>query len=142
MAEALDIDTGCPDLAQAESTRRITITGRGRGSARTVLARRTSRFRSLGSGYPALCVQLQEEAMEGEREQLSFERDVRPLFRERDRGAMLGVAKFDLWARDDVAEHSQAILERLESGSMPCDQAWPDEQVALFRRWLDAGMPA
>jgi hypothetical protein len=80
--------------------------------------------------------------MEGEREQLSFERDVRPLFRERDRGAMLGVAKFDLWARDDVAEHSQAILQRLENGSMPCDQAWPDEHVALFRRWVDAGMPA
>jgi hypothetical protein len=80
--------------------------------------------------------------MEGEREQPSFERDVRPLFRERDRGAMLDVAKFDLWARDDVAEHSQVILQRLENGSMPCDQAWPDEQVALFRRWVVAGMPA
>jgi hypothetical protein len=55
---------------------------------------------------------------------------------------MLGVATFDLWARDDVAEHLQPILQRLENGSMPCDQAWPDEQVALFRRWVDAGMPA
>jgi hypothetical protein len=77
-----------------------------------------------------------------EAEQLSFERDVRPLFRERDRGAMLGVAQFDLWARDDVAEHAQAILQRLENGSMPCDQAWPGDQVAVFRRWVDAGMPA
>jgi hypothetical protein len=76
---------------------------------------------------------------EGER--LSFENDVRPLFRERDRGSMLEVANFDLWARGDVAEHSQAILERLENGSMPCDQAWPEERVALFRRWVDAGMP-
>jgi hypothetical protein len=80
--------------------------------------------------------------MESTEERLSFEQDVRPLFRERDRGAMLEVAKFDLWARDDVAEHSQAILERLENGSMPCDQAWPDEQVALFRRWVADGMPA
>ena len=72
----------------------------------------------------------------------SFERDVRPLFRERDRGTMLGVARFDLWKRDDVAEHSQDILKRLEDGSMPCDQAWPDEQVAVFRRWVEAGMPA
>jgi hypothetical protein len=72
----------------------------------------------------------------------SFERDVRPLFRERDRGAMLGVAKFDLWKRDDVAEHSEDILKRLEDGSMPCDQAWPDAQVAVFRRWVEAGMPA
>ena len=72
----------------------------------------------------------------------SFERDVRPLFRERDRGAMLSVAKFDLWKREDVAEHSQGILERLEDGSMPCDQTWPDDQVAVFRRWVEAGMPA
>jgi hypothetical protein len=79
------------------------------------------------------------EPNEGER--LSFEKDVRPLFRERDRGSMLDVANFDLWARDDVAEHSQAILERLENGSMPCDQTWPEERVALFRRWIDAGMP-
>jgi hypothetical protein len=76
----------------------------------------------------------------GEQETPSFERDVRPLFRERDRGSMLDVAGFDLWARDDVAEHSQAILDRLESGSMPCDQAWPAEQVAIFRRWVDSGM--
>jgi hypothetical protein len=78
----------------------------------------------------------------GENEQLSFERDVRPLFRERDRGSMLGVANFDLWAREDVVEHSQAILARLENGSMPCDEAWPDERVGLFRRWVEAGMPA
>lgn len=77
----------------------------------------------------------------GEHEQLSFERDVRPLFRERDRGSMLDVANFDLWLRDDVAEHSQAILERLENGSMPCDQSWPAERIAVFRRWMDAGMP-
>jgi hypothetical protein len=77
-----------------------------------------------------------------EREELSFERDVKPLFRDRDRGSMLNVAKFDLWVRDDVAEHSQAILGRLEDGSMPCDQPWPEERVALFRRWVAEGMPA
>ena len=54
---------------------------------------------------------------------------------------MLSVAKSDLWKHDDVAEHSDAILGRLEDGSMPCDQAWPDEQVALFHRWIDAGKP-
>ena len=98
-------------------------------------------FWSLGSGYPSPLLH-GREVMEDEQAQLSFERDVRPLFRERDRGAMLEVAKFDLWMRDDVAEHSQAILERVENGSMPCDQAWPTEQVALFRRWVDSGMPA
>ena len=55
---------------------------------------------------------------------------------------MLGVSKFDLWKREDVSEHSQDILKRLEDGSMPCDQAWPDDQVAVFRRWVEAGMLA
>jgi hypothetical protein len=73
---------------------------------------------------------------------MSFEQDVKPLFRERDRGAMLNVAKFDLWQRDDVAENAEAILKRLEDGSMPCDGAWPSEQVDVFRRWVDAGKPA
>jgi hypothetical protein len=72
---------------------------------------------------------------------LSFEKDVKPLFRERDRASMMDVAGFDLWARDDVAEHSQAILERLADGSMPCDQAWPAEQVDVFRQWVAAGTP-
>jgi hypothetical protein len=71
----------------------------------------------------------------------SFEQDVKPLFRERDRGAMISVAEFDLWKHEDVTEHAQAILGRLEDGSMPCDQRWPDDQVAVFRRWVDAGMP-
>jgi hypothetical protein len=74
-------------------------------------------------------------------EELSFERDVKPLFRERDRGSMLNVATFDLWERDDVAEHSSAILERLEDGSMPCDQPWPKDRIEVFRRWMDAGKP-
>jgi hypothetical protein len=77
--------------------------------------------------------------MEGK--QPTFEDDVKPLFRERDRGAMLSVAQFDLWSRDDVAEHSQEILQRVEGGSMPCDEAWPEERVAIFRQWVGAGMP-
>jgi hypothetical protein len=73
---------------------------------------------------------------------LSFERDLKPLFRERDRATMLSVADFDLWKRDDVAANSQAILGRLEDGSMPCDSPWPPDSVDVFRRWIDAGMPA
>jgi hypothetical protein len=77
---------------------------------------------------------------DSERDGLSFDHDVKPLFRERDRGSML--ASFDLWQRDDVAENADAILKRLENGSMPCDGAWPVERVDVFRRWVDAGMPA
>jgi hypothetical protein len=70
---------------------------------------------------------------------VSFERDVKPLFRETDRDSMR--ESFDLWGYDDVVENAAAILGVLESGSMPCDGAWPDEQVNLFRRWVDAGTP-
>jgi hypothetical protein len=73
---------------------------------------------------------------------LSFERDLQPLFRERDRATMLSVANFDLWKRDDVATNSQAILERLTDGSMPCDSPWPADRIDVFRQWIDAGMPA
>ena len=70
----------------------------------------------------------------------SFENDIKPLFRESDRAAMLAV--FDLWSYDDVAENADAILERLRNGTMPCDGAWPDEQVAVFESWVEDGTPA
>jgi hypothetical protein len=66
-----------------------------------------------------------------------FETDIKPLFRERDRMAMQ--SRFDLWSHDDVSRHADAILARLRDRSMPCDGAWPPEQVALFARWVEAG---
>ena len=55
---------------------------------------------------------------------------------------MVEVANFDLWKRDDVADNAEAIVRRLEDGSMPCDAPWPPERVATFRQWMAAGMPA
>jgi hypothetical protein len=69
-----------------------------------------------------------------------FEQHIKPLFRERDRDSMR--FSFDLWSLDDVSTHADAILHRLEAGTMPCDGAWPAERVAVFRRWIDAGKPA
>ena len=71
---------------------------------------------------------------------VSFDTDIKPLFRERDRESMKWA--FDLWSHDDVAANDAAILGRLEDGSMPCDGAWPADQVELFKRWVDAGAPA
>jgi len=70
-------------------------------------------------------------------EPVSFEIDVKPLFRERDRSSM--EFAFDLWSADDVSEHADAILDRLKAGTMPCDGAWPKEQVDLFERWVARG---
>jgi hypothetical protein len=70
---------------------------------------------------------------------LGFEADIKPMFRERDRQTMIGVAKFDLWSYDDVSDHADAILGRVRDGSMPCDGAWPEEQVDRLQRWIDGG---
>jgi hypothetical protein len=71
---------------------------------------------------------------------LSFETHVKLLFRERDRRSM--AFAFDLWSYDDVRDHADAILDRIRSGTMPCDGAWPPAQVDLFERWIAAGKPA
>jgi hypothetical protein len=68
---------------------------------------------------------------------LSFESDIRPLFRESDRTAM--AKAFDLWSVTDVVARGEAIATRLRDGSMPCDGPWPAERVAIFQRWLDTG---
>ena len=49
---------------------------------------------------------------------------------------------FDLWSYDDVSEHADAILARLEAGTMPCDGAWPPAQIDHFRRWTQSGKPS
>jgi hypothetical protein len=71
---------------------------------------------------------------------ISFAQDIKPLFREGDRESMKWA--FDLSSYDDVAADSDAILGKLRDGTMPCDGAWPEEQVDLFQRWVDAGSPA
>ena len=70
----------------------------------------------------------------------SFARDIQPLFRESDRESM--EFAFDLWDYQDVRANAEDILERLSEGSMPCYGEWPEEHITLFRRWIEAGMPA
>jgi hypothetical protein len=69
----------------------------------------------------------------------TFDSDIRPLFRESDRDAM--IAAFDLWSFDDVKVNADAILGAVRSGSMPCDMEWPTEQVDLLQRWIEGGTP-
>jgi hypothetical protein len=68
---------------------------------------------------------------------VSYEADVKPLFREKDRSSMQRA--FDLWSYDDVSQHADAILARLEEGTMPCDGGWPPDRVDVVRRWLAQG---
>lgn len=75
-----------------------------------------------------------------EEEAVAYGRDIRPLFREKDVSSMSFA--FDLRSYDDVRANANGILAKLSNGSMPCDGAWPEEKVELFRSWVDAGCPA
>jgi hypothetical protein len=68
---------------------------------------------------------------------MSFDADIKPLFREKDRDSMRRA--FDLWSYADVRSHADAIAARLKDGSMPCDGAWPADRVELFERWVEQG---
>ena len=70
---------------------------------------------------------------------LSFEKDIKPLFRELDIESMIPFG-LDLSSYQDVRTQAQGILESLSDGTMPCDEAWSDEKIEKFKRWMDEGM--
>ena len=66
--------------------------------------------------------------------------DIRPLFRDSpDVDSMQGYG-LDLSSYADVKARASEIYEALANGSMPCDEAWPKEQLELFKKWMDEGM--
>ncbi len=60
------------------------------------------------------------------------------MFREYDQTEMEWA--FDLWSFEDVRDNAEMILERLESGTMPCDGPWSEGQIDRFRQWVRDGM--
>lgn len=73
---------------------------------------------------------------------LSFAVDIRPLFRDTpDVDTMKGFG-LDLSSHEEVKNRAAEIYTVLEDGSMPCDKPWPSDDLALFKRWMDEGMPA
>jgi hypothetical protein len=71
--------------------------------------------------------------------QVTYEQNIRPLFRDGDIRSMSFA--FDLSSYDDVRANAEAIYDRLAAGTMPCDGAWPAEDVERFRTWIDNGTP-
>ena len=70
---------------------------------------------------------------------LSFERDIKGLFREKDVRSMIKQRGFDLSLYEDVEPRADGILKRLEAGDMPCDGAWPAAQLEMLRQWIADG---
>jgi hypothetical protein len=67
----------------------------------------------------------------------SFAKDIKPLFREKDRSSMR--ARFDLWSCQDVRANAAAILGALRAGTMPCDGPWSSDDIDRFTRWIASG---
>ena len=73
---------------------------------------------------------------------LSFATDIRPLFRGEDIDCMgpMGIALDDpAWMCVPANAHS--VYATVVDGSMPPGEPWPEDRVALFKQWMDAGCP-
>ena len=71
---------------------------------------------------------------------VSFDKDIKPLITETDRGHMLFM--FDLWSYGDVKDNADDIHDSVSSGRMPPPQAggpWSKDKVDLFKQWMDDG---
>ena len=69
---------------------------------------------------------------------VSYAADIRPLFRSQDVAAMKSYG-LDLGAYQDVRAAADAILSRLDDGSMPCDGRWGQASIDKFREWIAGG---
>ena len=77
---------------------------------------------------------------------LSFASDIRPMFTAMDQDHMLNqIGLFDLWNYSDVKSNAPAILNAVQSGSMPPSDSgeppWTPGQVAKFKQWMDENSP-
>jgi hypothetical protein len=71
---------------------------------------------------------------------LSFATHIRPLFRDTPDVDAMKDFGLDLSSYADVKAQAENIHARLLDGSMPCDEPWPKDQIALFKQWIDDGM--
>jgi hypothetical protein len=67
---------------------------------------------------------------------LSFEQDIKPLFRPQDVRAMEQLRHFNLHKYEDVKQWADRIFEKLND-DMPCDGLWPESDIAKFKKWKD-----
>jgi hypothetical protein len=71
---------------------------------------------------------------------VSFETDIRPLFRDSPDVDSMKDFGLDLSSYEEVKARAAEIYARLGDQSMPCDEPWPEERLALFKRWMEEGM--
>ena len=69
---------------------------------------------------------------------LGYAKDIKPLFRSTDVEAMKPRG-LDLWSYAEVRTWADAILSRLQDGSMPCDGRWQRAAIDTFKQWIADG---
>lgn len=78
--------------------------------------------------------------------------EVKALFTQADRDKMMQISQFDLWDCADVQGWAAAILARVSDPDDPMppqpwashngeEGPWPPERIAIFKAWMDNGMP-
>jgi hypothetical protein len=80
------------------------------------------------------------DQLEGYSNGVSFAHDIRPLFRDSPDVDSMKDYGIDLSSYEQVKEKAPEIYARLKDGSMPCDEPWPNDEVTLFKSWMDEGM--
>jgi hypothetical protein len=72
---------------------------------------------------------------------VSYAVDIKPLFSQSQRDCMLQRRKWDLFDYDAVKKKARAIYVAVQDGSMPQppETRWPEDRVALFKKWMDEG---
>ena len=79
--------------------------------------------------------------MESSSQQISFAKDIRPLFTDTDVLHMKPYG-FDLSNYEDVVANAQAIHDAVSGGTMPPKAnggPWTKEKCDLFERWMQQG---
>ena len=69
----------------------------------------------------------------------SFALHIRPLFTDGQKQCMSRMIRLDDY--NAMKANAELVFTRLSDKSMPADKTrpWPDEWIALFRRWIDEG---
>ena len=71
---------------------------------------------------------------------VSFEQEIKPLFRQVDIEHMQGFG-IDLSVYKDVFDNADDIYSQVSDGNMPPppDSPWSPDKVQLFKDWMDGG---
>ena len=91
-----------------------------------------------GAGPEASGAEAEEAFGEKTGADLSFEKDIRPMFRKFEVDSMKPVG-LDLSSYEQVKKAAKKVHGMLAAHKMPCDKPWSGEKIARFKRWMDGG---